>query len=488
MKITHITIRADASPSIGTGHVMRCIALAQIARVLNIPCTLVGRFHVPWLEERLANEAIDCLSLQGEIPQEERPEVLLQSLEKRPKGSWLVLDGYHFTLECQKAVREAGYKLLVIDDYAHLEEYSCDILLNQNIGAEQLVYKGNIGQKCLGLDYVLLRQEFIEARERAKKRIYPKTPQNILLTLGGGDFSQYLQKIAPYFSIPELEGKFLRIIAGAMSDEIIVKSLCDCPAHIEILHNVHDMPALLLDTDLCISAGGSTCWELCLLGLPFLTVKVAENQGEIVSFLAQDSLAQELLGLDEQAFGQLLTNSKVSCRQALLALNIDGEGSKKILLYMQNKKRAHMDLRQAQIKDADFVLEVANDPLTRSMSFQQNHISYDEHMPWFSKQIESNKPFYIAYYNTKPCAYVRFSLDNSQHIISIALHKDFRRLGLAKGILQQACEKYFIQSQAKSILAYVKKSNTASLSTFLGVGFLEVPCTQEDTVLLELQG
>ncbi len=484
-----LIIRADASPTMGTGHVMRCIALAQWARVLGIPCTLMGRFQVPWVEQRLAQEGIDFFPILGEIPKEENSQELLQSLAAVPQKSWVVLDGYHFTFECQKAVRAAGHKLLVIDDYAHLSEYSCDILLNQNIGAENIEYKGDIGQKCLGLGYVLLRQEFVQARVQAENRVYPETPQNILLTLGGGDFSWHLEKIAPYFSISEMNGRTLRVIAGAMQEDDIKIILKNCPAQIEILHNVRDMPALLLDTNVCISAGGSTCWELCCLGVPFLTVEVAENQRGIVSFLAQSGVAQELVSLHEYDLGQLLKKSTISPQKTLQNPKVDGEGGKKVLLRMQNgKNRTHVDLRQVTLKDADFVLEIANDPETRAMSFHQSQISYDEHMLWFSTQIERNVPFYIACCNNAPCAYVRFAVDDLQHIISMALHKDFRKLGLAKNILQQSCEKYFTQTQAKSISAYIKRNNSASLATFIGVGFLEIPSTYEDIALLELKG
>ncbi len=485
----NLIIRADASPTMGTGHVMRCMALAQWARVLGIPCTLVGRFQVSWVEKRLAQEGIDCFHLLGEIPKEENSQELLQSLEAAPQESWIVLDGYHFTLECQKAVRAAGYKLLVIDDYAHLSGYSCDILLNQNIGAESIEYKGDIGQKCLGLDYVLLRQEFVQARGQTEKRICPETPQNMLLTLGGGDFSHHLQQISSYFDVPEMAGRTLRVIAGAMQEESIKTILKDCPAQIEVLHNVRDMPSLLLDTDLCVSAGGSTCWELCCLGVPFLTVEVAENQRGIVSFLTQSGAAQELQSMQEEAFGQLVINTRFLQQKTMQYLKVDGDGGKKVLLHMQNEKNIlPLELRKVTLEDADFVLEIANDPETRAMSFQQSQISYDEHMLWFSTQIERNVPFYIACCNNAPCAYVRFAVDDLQHIISMALHKDFRKLGLAKNILQQSCEKYFTQTQAKSVLAYIKRNNAASLATFTGVGFLEIPSPHEDTALLELKG
>lgn len=288
--MSHLLIRADATSTIGTGHVMRCLALALAAQAEGINVRMVCRLGVDWLVARFAKENLPVTSLDARLPERESPEILLQQLAEGAQGappsqSWVVLDGYHFGLDCQKAVREAGYKLLVIDDYAHLPEYSCDVLLNQNIGAEKFQYQGDIGQKLLGLRYVLLRPEFLAAREKAKARVFPETPQHILLTLGGGDSSPYLRCMAHHFAVPEMQGRVLRVIAGAMSNNAVFEYLRDCPASIEILRNVENMPALLLDTDLCITAGGSTCWELCCLRVPFLVVEIAKNQHAITKNL-----------------------------------------------------------------------------------------------------------------------------------------------------------------------------------------------------------
>ena len=271
---------------------MRCLALAQWAAREGLPARLIGRVSVPWVVEKLNKESITFTPLQGDIPSMQAPQELLAQLGPPTPGAWAVLDGYHFGPDCQKAVREAGYKLLLIDDYAHQPKYSCDILLNQNLGAEKLPYTGEMGKRLFGPKYALLRPEFADARKLAEMRNFPDTPQKLLLTLGGGNFSEHLRRIAPCFTLPELKGRILRVIAGAMQEEAIRDILQDCPAEIEILRRVDDMPALLLDTDLCITAGGSTCWELCCLGVPFLTVEVAENQKGIVEELRMARIAE----------------------------------------------------------------------------------------------------------------------------------------------------------------------------------------------------
>lgn len=312
-----LIIRADATPQIGTGHVMRCLALAQAAEKVGITVHLVGRVRVPWVQDRLQQENINFIPLSDNVPEHENPTELIEQIRqiKPISQSWVVLDGYHFGLECQKAVREAGYKLLLIDDYAHLPEYSCDILLNQNIGSDRLVYHGDIRQKLLGSKYVLLRREFVEARNVAEQREWSGEVENILISLGGGDFISFLQNIAKQIELPELASCTVRIIAGSMCEDVIQDCFSKCPAKIEVIKRVMDMPSLLLDTDLCISAGGSTCWELCCLGIPFLTVGIAENQTKIIQIFEEQGIAKRM---SKKALSPLLDIKKLAQQSKLL--------------------------------------------------------------------------------------------------------------------------------------------------------------------------
>ena len=322
-------IRADASPQTGTGHVMRCLALAQAARERGIPVQIAGRTTVDWVRARLKTEGVNFTELDGLVPKRENPQALLAQIDAIKKPGWVILDGYHFGLDCQQAARAAGCKLLVIDDYAHLPEYSCDILLNQNIGAEELDYTGDIGQKLPGPKYALLRPEFLAARGQVKEQRLPGKARNILLTLGGGDFYEHLARIASYFAAPELTGCTLRVIAGAMQTEHIRTLFQDCPANVEILTRVDDMPALLLDTDLCVTAGGSTYWELCCLGVPFLTVEVAENQRNIIHKLQESGIAP---GYAAGTFADLMGDGATRRKlvDAGLAL-VDGLGAGRVI-------------------------------------------------------------------------------------------------------------------------------------------------------------
>lgn len=329
--MARLIIRADAGPRMGAGHVMRCFALAQAAVDLGVEVHLVGRVGVSWVLERLALAAVKVTQVSGETPSCESPHDLLNQIAQVsgcPEGTWVVLDGYHFTPQCQQAVMQAGYHLLVVDDYAHLSSYHCDILLNQNLGAEHLAYRGEIGQKLLGPEYALLRPEFRKARNLLRDKSALASPSRILVSLGGGNFIDDLASVAAAMNIPEMAGKKVQVISGAMDVARINELFSACPAEVSVLGRVDDMPALLLATDLCITAGGSTCWELCCLGVPFLTVVVAQNQQKVVAALddldvakpfSKDSLLAMLAGYIGQRFdlvdGQGAERIVVRCLQ-----------------------------------------------------------------------------------------------------------------------------------------------------------------------------
>lgn len=471
-----LLIRADATPRMGTGHVMRCLALAQAAQDLGFTIQFVGRTHVPWVQERLRAEHFSRLELPDAVPHEENPVNLLHQLAQSgtaPSDTWVVLDGYHFTFACQQAVRDAGYRLLVIDDYAHLSEYSCDILLNQNLGAETLPYAGDIGQKLLGPRYVLLRREFQEAKKRLPRTERHAPPQNILVTLGGGDFIEYLEDIAQHMNAPAMKGRTVRVIQGAMRADKVKQAFVDCPAQLEVLPRVADMPALLLSTDLCITAGGSTCWELCCLGVPFLATKVANNQEYIIDQLKEKGMLFSKVQFQNMICCQISSEKNTS----RLIDNVDGYGAMRVIDAILNVPRCNVSLRTAAAEDKFFVFCVANTNLVREMSFNSKKISRMEHDIWYDCVIKSRVPFYIFYVKNARIGYVRFSpINHADHevILTIALSEAFRGKGLGKKVLRMACHAAF-DAGIKKIWAYVKKENKTSEKLFSACGFMLEP-------------
>lgn len=474
-----LLIRADATPAMGTGHVMRCLALAEAAGRAGLNCRLLTRAHVPWVGDRVTQAGVAHLALPGEITAHEPAERLLRDIAaaaspEEAKGGatgapWVVLDGYHFGPDCMRSIRNAGYRLLVIDDCAHHPEYHCDILLNQNIGAGDLDYRGDIGLKLLGPAHALLREEFVAARAESARRRFPPVARNLLLTLGGGDQSAALERLLSVLEQPSLAGCTLRTVAGSTPESALAGLRRKCPATVEVLSHVDDMPSLMHWADLCISAGGSTCWELCCLGVPFLTMEVAKNQRGIVRGLDAAGIARELSAATMNA---LLSDADAR-RAARLAGQrlVDGLGAARVIAHMTG---APCLLRSVAPEDREIIWRIANSPEVRAVSCSSADIPWEDHCRWFERQLASTAALFYTVCDPDGSAagYVRFTVEKGAAAISTALDAQHRGRGLGTAAIVQGCRLCRNAFPGLSIVALVHPGNAASRKAFLKAGFI----------------
>src|SRR5215216_4793334 len=166
MTLPPLLIRADASAQIGTGHIMRCLALAQAWQAQGGAVTFATMKTLPdALQTRLQNEHIVLHLLDtkpGSADDAAQTAALAASL-----GAAVVVDGYHFGGDYQYTLKSAGLKLLFIDDNVHADHYYADFVLNQNIYANEAMYANREPRTILllGPRYVLLRLEFWRWRD-----------------------------------------------------------------------------------------------------------------------------------------------------------------------------------------------------------------------------------------------------------------------------------------------------------------------------------
>ena len=219
---------------------------------------------------------------------------LLKNTGNSEGTPWFVLDGYHFDPDYQRAAREAGHRLLVIDDYNHLPHYHANIILNQNIGADQYQYETDSDTELLlGTKYVLLRKEFL--KQKRKERKVQKFASKILVTLGGAVSENILFMILDGLNLLHSRGLAVKIAVGpaCLHFENLrkrIKGNRTIASTLQIVRNA-DMPKLMIWADVALSAGGSTCWELAFMGVPFLVLILADNQEGIALGLEKNQIA-----------------------------------------------------------------------------------------------------------------------------------------------------------------------------------------------------
>jgi len=139
MKRGNLVIRADGSTLIGSGHIMRCLALAQAWQDAGGGVLFLMGTGVPILEERLKSEGMDTAHLRAHAGSTD-DAVETANLAQEVGATWVVLDGYHFDAVYQRTIKDSGVRLLFIDDNGHADHYYADIVVNQNIHAHAGLY------------------------------------------------------------------------------------------------------------------------------------------------------------------------------------------------------------------------------------------------------------------------------------------------------------------------------------------------------------
>ncbi|MBI5683050.1 MAG: UDP-2,4-diacetamido-2,4,6-trideoxy-beta-L-altropyranose hydrolase [Deltaproteobacteria bacterium] len=295
----HLYIRADADSKIGTGHVMRCIALAQGWQDRGGKVTFLSHCESEELQERITNEGFEFLFLEKMHPHPSDLEQTLENLSSiihHPSSNyWLVLDGYHFTSEYQKALRDAGIRCLVIDDMNHLPHYHVDIILDQNIYATDMDYRCDEDTTLLlGTKYVLLRREFLKYRNF--NRQIPESATNILVTLGGADPDNVTLKVMYALEQVQVNGLEAVVVVGGSNPhyETLQSAIRNLQPKIRLECNASNMPELMAWADVAVSAGGSTVWELIFMVVPSVVMILADNQKEIAEELEKEDVVVNL--------------------------------------------------------------------------------------------------------------------------------------------------------------------------------------------------
>jgi UDP-2,4-diacetamido-2,4,6-trideoxy-beta-L-altropyranose hydrolase len=301
MNPLRVIFRTDASVQIGSGHVMRCLTLADALTERGGECQFICREHEGNLLEYIRQRGFATYG----IPVQSDDSVLAAKKEGDNSNNiprlgadwatdaaqsrvgagetavdWLIVDHYKLDARWERELRPLCYQLMVIDDLAD-RPHDCDLLLDQNYYCNQNQrYQGLLPEHCvsiLGPGYVLLRQEFHARRQQLRMR--NGTIERILVFFGGSDptnQTEIVLKALEQLNRPELS---VDVVVGPTNpNRESIRTICDRIPCATYHCNVSNMAELIAKADLGIGAGGSAMWERCYLGLPTITVVFADNQ------------------------------------------------------------------------------------------------------------------------------------------------------------------------------------------------------------------
>jgi len=310
-----IVFRVDASVQMGTGHFMRCLTLAEELREKGVEISFITRllpgnlcylvekkgypvYRLPYTPQSfdrkmMNNQYAKWLGVVWQADAEETKGVF-----KKEKGGigWLVVDHYAFDSQWELQISPFVKKIMVIDDLAD-RPHQCDLLLDQNLYDNMETRYDSLVpshcQKLLGPKYALLRPEFKKARSNMRQR--DGTVKRILIFFGGSDPTNETAKAMKAMQLINLPDIFIDVVTGSNNHyKEDIKQLCSARPNTKFHCQVDNMAELMANADLAIGAGGTTTWERCFLGLPTITLIVAQNQVDATTAVAAKGAAWNL--------------------------------------------------------------------------------------------------------------------------------------------------------------------------------------------------
>ncbi len=514
--VNAILIRADASLTIGSGHVMRCRTLARELQRRGAAITFLSRRQpgdlISMLEQEFPVLALPQLPLTATQTSEGQPlqgrelygawlgcsqnqdaADCLQALALAGirGASWLVVDHYGLdaTWETQLLGGLAGDavpRLLVIDDLAD-RAHQADLLLDQNFFGEatDARYAGLVPEHCrqlLGPHYALLGPHYAQLHPL----VPPRTElRRLLVFFGGVDPANLTGRALEALLAPELAHLAVDVVLGLQSPHRqAVAELVARRPHTTLHDPLPSLAGLIVRADLAIGAGGATTWERACLGLPSLVVAIADNQLPFAVALDQVGAIQ-LLGdaasvTVEQIVQALLAALPGAWPRACGHGLTDGWGAARVATALLGLKPP-LQLRPATVADEALLLRWANDPYARANSFSPAPISPADHQRWFQAGLaDANRLLLIASDSQGcPLGQIRFDRQPQPALeaprearIDLSLDRCARGQGLATELVRlglQAMEQHW--GPGTAAVAEVLAGNTASQATFVRAGF-----------------
>jgi UDP-2,4-diacetamido-2,4,6-trideoxy-beta-L-altropyranose hydrolase len=318
-----IAFRTDASSQIGTGHVVRCLTLADALREEVAECEFVCRKHEGHLMDYIRSRGYEVHALP--IPQVSEPFVsglahaswlgvdwqTDAGQTRQALGSeafdWLIVDHYALDQCWESALRSSCKRIMAIDDLAD-RQHDCDLLLDQNYGSSAERYRGLVPSDCVqchGPEYALLKPVYADWRAQLPAR--DGRVRRVLIYFGGGADAANLTCLAVQaFQSPQLAHIELDIVVGgAYAHQSSLEKLVALRGNATIYWQLPDLAGLMENADLAIGAGGATTWERCCMGLPTIVISIAENQRPACEALSADKMI-DYLGHVDQSTSELI--------------------------------------------------------------------------------------------------------------------------------------------------------------------------------------
>ena len=467
---------------------MRCFGFAQYAFSKGCRISFVTNIHEDSFFEKLAlKEGFNFYRIKTSHPHPDDFNSLMEIVTSDANQLvWVIADGYHLNEEYQKKLKDCDVRLMVIDDNAHLLKYHTNILLNPNAHAVTLPYQTLPHTvKLLGPKFLLFRKSFL-THFSSERNISP-IANKILISMGGSDPVNLTSKVIEAIKLIQDDSIEVRVVVGPFcrNAETIERSAATCRQNVKILKNPPDFAEIIGWADIGVTTAGTSCWEMCLLGLPLITVTAAENQKQVGELLDRDRLSHHLgwyQDIDAKQIALSITDLLKSRPQRhTFSINqrnlVDGKGAERVLalieiLTLKKLPESVKRIRIANPEDCIPLWELTNDPLVRKNSITNHWIPYDEHLGWYQDKMTSDRTqIYILEIASVFAGQIRYDLRDNYADLSFSVAGPFRGMGLGYYLINNTWRKASRMLGAIGVHGIVQKNNLPSLQIFTKAGF-----------------
>lgn len=473
-----VAFRADAAVDLGTGHVMRCLALADRLREAGARTCFLCRPLDGHLGQRIAARGYGLvwLPLREDLAQD--AEDSRAALAPDAPWDWLVVDHYGLDARWESALRGVAGRILAIDDLAD-RPHDCDLLLDQNL-QDPGRYDGRVPAGCrplLGPRYALLRPQFAAARKTLRPR--EGRVARLLVFFGGTDpGGETLKALEAIRRLNRSDLAVDVVVGEANPHRAAIEAACRALPQATLHGQVEDMAARMAAADLFVGAGGTSSWERCCLGLPALVLATADNQVAQSQALARAG-AQVYLGPSSGVGPEPLAHwitALISAPEWLAHMAeqgmrlVDGGGCARVGDHLLADA---IRLRRARAEDCQQIHAWRNHPDTRRHARDPAPIEYAAHERWFAQVLaDPDRELLVAEQDGRPLGVLRYDIRAGVGSVSIYLVPGLAGQGWGRRVLLAAERWLEVERPDVTVCeAEVLAENAPSLALFQMAGF-----------------
>jgi UDP-2,4-diacetamido-2,4,6-trideoxy-beta-L-altropyranose hydrolase len=460
-----VYFRADGNSKLGLGHVVRLLALADMIRN-DFDCQFIIQNPSPEIKEQILKVCSQVI----ELPELSDYNAEADQIAKAyfASDTIVVLDGYHFSTDYQRAIKKGGAILVCVDDL-HQVHFVADVVINHASGITSENYTGEYYTRYyLGTEYALLRRPFIAAAKEFRKI---ETVQSVLICMGGADpNNEVLNIIHKVRTLPGI--KKINIVVGASYPHENTLQDFNEDVSIKLYRNISAdlLVQVMKESDAAICAASSISYEYCSVGGKLFIIKTFDNQKFLYDFLIKEGLAMSYSLLSDKINEP--SEDQITQQRRFFG----GQSSKNIQkLFKGFLLQQRISLQRAVSDDCKTFFNWANDPEVRKNSINKNPINWESHVKWFeSKLLSKDSILLVGLFDSELIGSLRFDYIENRWSISFSVDEKFRGKGLAEIMLHKALIELRKNIPGQiDLKAQVQLENKASKKIFKNLGFVK---------------